>query len=70
MKKHYKGKDYGYGKFLTEYPVSMNRKIDPHKNKNFDHIGITYKETATQEFLTVYLWRNKPNEQIQQEKTG
>ncbi len=68
MKKHYKRKDYGYGKFLTEYPARMNAKIEPHKHKNFDYIDITHNETPTQEFLTILLRRNKTQEEIQRQK--
>jgi len=69
MKKHYKRKDYGYRKWLMEFPVRVSKKIEPHKHKKFDHIDITFKETATQEFLTISLGRNKTREEIHKEKT-
>jgi hypothetical protein len=38
MKKRYKQKDYTCKKYLMEFPVKLNPKIEPHKTKKFDHI--------------------------------
>ena len=53
-----------------EFPARANEKIKPHKNKNFEDIDITSKETATQEVLTISLGRDKTRKEIQEEKTG
>ena len=68
MKKHYKLRDYFSIRWLMEFPARMNKKIEPHRNKSFDHIDITHKETATQEFLKISLGRNKTKEETQDDK--
>jgi hypothetical protein len=67
MKKRYKRKNYGYKKYLMEFPVKVNKKIEPHKHKNFDDIDITFKDTPKQEFLNISLVRNKTQEEIEEQ---
>jgi hypothetical protein len=50
MKKRYKRKEYTCKKYLIEFPVKANPKIDPHKTQNFDDLDITSKDTPKQEF--------------------
>jgi hypothetical protein len=64
IKRRYKRKDFGYKKFLMEFPVRVYEKIEPHKNKNYDDIDITSKDTLRQEFLIITLVRNKTWEEI------
>jgi hypothetical protein len=64
MKKDYKHKEYISKKFLLEFPAKANPKIEPHKNKNFDELVITSKDTPKQEFLNIQLIRNKTPEEI------
>jgi hypothetical protein len=65
MKKEYKRKEYLSKKFLLEFPVKANPKIEPHKNKNFDEIEITSKETTEKEVVNIQLIRNKrPEERV------
>jgi hypothetical protein len=69
MKKRYKkNKEYNYKKYLIEFPVKVNPKIDPHETKNFDDIDITSKDTPKQEFLNIQLVRNKTPEEINKQK--
>jgi hypothetical protein len=63
MKKTYKRKKYLSKKFLLEFPVKTNSKIEPHKNKNFDEVEITSKETPEKEIVNIELIRNKYPEQ-------
>ena len=70
IKRRYKQENYDYRRFSMEFPARANEKIEPHKNKNFEAIDITSKETATQEVLTISLGRPKTREEIQEEKTG
>jgi hypothetical protein len=62
MKKEYKRKEYSTKKFLLEFPVKANPKIEPHKSKIFDEVEITSKETPEKEIITVQLIRNKHTE--------
>jgi hypothetical protein len=65
MKKEYKRREYTCKKFLLEFPVKANPKIEPHKNKNFDEIEITSKETSEKEVVNIQLIRNKrPEERV------
>ena len=64
MKKRYKGKEYACKKYLMEFPVKANSKIEPHKTKNFDDIDITSKDTPKQEFLNISLVRNKTPQEL------
>ncbi len=36
MKKRYKQKEYICKRYLMEFPVKANSKIEPHKAKNYD----------------------------------
>jgi hypothetical protein len=65
VKRRYKQENHDYRGFSMEFPARMNEKIEPHKNKNYDEIDITSRETATQEFLTISLGRDKTPEEIQ-----
>jgi hypothetical protein len=64
MKKQYKRKEYTCKKYLLEFPVKANKKIEPHKNKNFNDIEITSKDTPTKEFINIQLVRNKTSEEL------
>lgn len=64
MKKKYKRKEYPSKKFLMEFPVRVNPKIEPHKEKIFDDLDITSKDSPKQEFLNISLVRNKTSEEI------
>lgn len=68
MKKEYKRKEYTSKKYLMEFPVKANPKIEPHIEKNFDDLVITSKDTPTQEFLNIQLIRNKTAEEINKNK--
>jgi hypothetical protein len=68
MKKKYKQKEYASKKYLMEFPVKANSKIEPHKTKNFDDLDITSKDTPKQEFLNIQLVRNKTPEEINKQK--
>jgi len=69
MKKRYKTKrEYRYKKYLMEFPVRLNPKIELHKTKNFDEIDITSENTPRQEFLNIKLVRNKTPEEINNQK--
>ena len=68
MKKKYKQKEYTSKKYLMEFPVKANPKIDPHKTKTFDDLDITSKDTPKQEFLNIQLVRNKTSEEINKQK--
>ena len=59
MKKEYKRKKYLCKKFLLEFPVKVNPQIEPYKEKNFDDVEITSKETPEQDILNISLIRNK-----------
>ena len=59
LKKTYKRKEYLSKKFLLEFPVKANPKIEPHKNKVFDKVEITSKETPDMEIVIIQLIRNK-----------
>lgn len=64
IKKRYKRKEYTSRKFVMEFPVNANPKIEPHKEKTFDDVDITSKETINQEFLNIQLVRNKSPKEI------
>ena len=68
MKKKYKRKEYTSTKYLMEFPVKANPKIEPHKAKNFDDLDITSKDAPKQEFLNIRLVRNKTPEEINRQK--
>lgn len=51
-----------------EFPVKLNGKIEPHKDKNFDDIDITFEDKPRQEFLNIQLVRNKTREEINSKK--
>ncbi len=63
MKKEYKRKEYVSKKFLLEFPVKANPKIEPHKNKNFDEVEVTSKETPEKEVVNIQLIRIKHQEE-------
>ena len=63
MKKEYKRKEYVSKKFLLEFPVKANPKIEPHKDKDFDEVEITSKETPEKEVVNIQLIRNKGPEE-------
>jgi len=63
MKKEYKRKEYLSKKFLLEFPVKANPKIEPHKDKNFDEVEITSKQTPEKEVVNIQLIRNKRPEE-------
>jgi len=69
IKKKYKQKEYGSKKFLMEFPVKVNQKIEPHKSKKYDDIDITTQDKPTQEVLNILLVRNKTPEEINKKKT-
>lgn len=69
MKKRYKRKEYTSKKFLLEFPVKANPKIEPHKTRKFDDLDITFRETPNQEFLNIQLVRNRTPEEINKQKT-
>jgi hypothetical protein len=63
MKKKYKRKEYTCKKYLLEFPVKANPKIELHKGKNFDDVEITSKDTPEKEIVNIQLTRIKhPNE--------
>jgi hypothetical protein len=68
MKKRYKKKEYTSKKYLMEFPVKANSKIEPHKNKRFDEVEFSSKDTPKQEFLNIQLVRNKTPEEIKNQK--
>ena len=68
IKRRYKQENYDYRRFSIDFPVSENKKIEPHKHKNFSDIDITSNETGAQDFLIISLGRDKTPEEIQQEK--
>jgi hypothetical protein len=68
MKKKYKKNVYSCKKFLMEFPVKVNPKIEPYKTKNFDEVDITSKDTTRQEFVNISLTRNKSSEEINKQK--
>jgi hypothetical protein len=70
MKKEYKHKEYICQKFLLEFPVKANPKIEPHKSKNFDDVEITLIDTPKQEFLNIQLIRNKTPGELNKQKTN
>jgi hypothetical protein len=60
MKKRYKkNKEYNYKRYLMEFPVKLNEKIEPHMTKDFDDADLTSKETPKQETVNISLIRNK-----------
>lgn len=56
-------------KYLMEFPVKVNLKIEPYKSKNFDDLNMTSKDTPKQEFLNIQLVRNKTTEEINKKKS-
>jgi hypothetical protein len=68
MKKRYKKKEYTCQKYLMEFPVKANPKIEPHKTKNFTDLDITSRDTPKQEILSIKLFRNKTLEEINEKK--
>jgi hypothetical protein len=70
MKKKYKRKEYTSKKYLMEFPVKANPKIEPHKAKTFDDLDITSKDTPKQEFLNIRLVRNKTPDEINKQKSA
>ena len=69
MKKRYKRNNvYRYPKYLMEFPVKANPKIEPHESKNFDDLDITSKDTPKQEVVNISLVRNKTAEEIENKK--
>lgn len=59
MKKEYKHKKYVSKKFLLEFPVKANPKIEPHKDTVFDEVEITSKKTPDKEVVIIQLIKNK-----------
>lgn len=68
IKKKYKRKEYGSKKFLMEFPVKVNQKIEPHKSKKFDDIDITTQDMPKEEVLNISLVRKKTPEEIKKKK--
>ncbi len=68
IKKKYKQKEYGSKKFLMEFPVKVNQKIEPHKSKKFDDIDITTQDMPKEEVLNISLVRKKMPEEIKKKK--
>jgi hypothetical protein len=68
MKRRYKKKEHAYQKFLIEFPVRANPKIEPHKSKTFDELDITSKDLPKQEVLSIQLVRNKTPREINEQK--
>lgn len=68
IKKKYKQKEYGSKKFLMEFPVKVNQKIEPHKSKKYDDIDITTKDMPKEEVLNISLVRKKTPEEINKKK--
>ena len=69
IKKKYKRKEYGSKKFLMEFPVKVNQKIEPHKSKKFDDIDITTQDMPKEEVLNISLVRKKTPEEIKKKKS-
>ena len=69
MKKTYKHKEYTCKKYLLEFPVKANPKIEPYKNKEFDYVDITLKDTPKEKFLNIQLVRLKTDYEIKKQKT-
>jgi hypothetical protein len=71
MKKRYKkNKEYNYKRYLMEFPVKLNEKIEPHMTKDFDDADLTSKETPKQEFVNISLIRNKLAEESDKQKSA
>lgn len=68
MKKRYKTKEYICKRYLMEFPVKMNPKIEPYKTKTFDDVEITSKETIEKEVVNISLVRNKSADEIKKWK--
>jgi hypothetical protein len=68
IKKKYKQKEYGSKKFLMEFPVKVNQKIESHKSKKFDDIDITTQDMPKEEVLNISLIRKKTPEEIKKKK--
>jgi len=69
MKKRYKrNKEYRYNRYLLEFPVKLNEKIEPHMTKNFDDVDLTSKDTGKQELVNISLIRNKLAEETDTKK--
>ena len=64
IKKKYKKKEYHSKKFLMEFPVKANPKIEPHKSTNYDEVDITTQDNPKQEILNISLVRYKTPEEI------
>ena len=69
IKRRYKNKERNYNRYLIEFPVKLNQKIEPHKTKNFDDAEITTKDTPTQEVVNISLVRNKTPKEPDKQKT-
>ncbi|MGD0451220.1 MAG: hypothetical protein ABSA79_09235 [Candidatus Bathyarchaeia archaeon] len=69
IKKKYKQKEYESKKFLMEFPVKANPKIEPHKCTTYDEIDITTRDNPKQEILNISLMRNKTLEEINEKKS-
>jgi len=71
MKKRYKkNKEYNYKRYLMEFPVKLNEKIEPHVTKDFDDADLTSKETPKQETVNISLIRNKLAEESDKQKSA
>jgi hypothetical protein len=71
MKKRYKkNKEYNYKRYLMEFPVKLNEKIEPHMTKDFDDADLTSKETPKQETVNISLIRNKLAEESDKQKSA
>ncbi len=71
MKKRYKkNKEYNYKRYLMEFPVKLNEKIEPHMTKTFDDADLTSKETPKQETVNISLIRNKLAEESDKQKSA
>ena len=68
MTKKYKQKEYTSKKYLIEFPVRANPKIEPHKTKTFHDLDITSTDTPNQEFLNIKLFRNNTPQEINKQK--
>jgi len=70
LKRTYKrNKEYRYKRYLLEFPIQLNEKIEPHLTKNFDAVDITAIDTPKQEFVNISLVRNKTPEEPDKQKS-
>ena len=58
LKRHYKGKDHLYTRYVLEVPSKFNGKIASRLDQNFE-VEITSSESSTQEVLNIALVTKK-----------